>query len=1154
MCSTEFLRCASRLLLCLLSVDVLSAFNMDVDHPVFRRGPPNSSFGFSIAQHFQNGKPILLVGAPRADSGQPNTVQAGAVFACAMAEDFSTNGRNRKRTPAAALGGCTQLMIEYPAGEEFQRPPERLNSKSLHSEGKNHQLLGFVIRSSGRREEAESRAMACAPLLRWSPNAFTDGVCYLLNSELNHTGVLSPCETLPRTDRHNDYGACEQGFSGFIDDHVILTGLPGARKWTGGVFGRYQFDSGGFPDTVDRWTMEVGKDQRGVINILTSHDYLGYSVRYGRFGFWYEQADVDGVANFTVVSGATRYNQTGAVVFLPFWRHVQAEGQRQLGLSEDSFLLAGRQLGSGFGSVVEVLDLDADGFDDLLVGAPFEFQPNSDGTALAGGAVYVFYSTGVRRQKGASAQVFRAPLILRGAGVHSQFGAALTRLGNVDNDPEGLQDFAVGAPQSDSGQGSVFIYFGAKWPDFSTDPAQEINANVLNGQRSLGQNLSAFGGALAGGVDMDGDGYVELGVGAHGSDTVALFRARPIIDVRLAHFFPQKHIKIDADSTCSPTAHSCFTVVTTLRILPRNDSSRLLSRHFPGREQPFLCQLQVIPHAKGVLPRAVFVSSGTNSMEWRCGRETIVGAEERQEHSLYVPKGNPDWTNPLRFNLTVSVPRRDALEVLPLPVVNRDQRSHYFEIAFDKKCGEDNECHAELALEATLLDITRREDGIYIAKVTERDSLVVRFLVENRLERAYLAKLFVEYNNDELDEPRLMQRDYQGVLDIERKGEGLVVVGLGNPVEAGRKLSFDLAFKLVRGSSERVSASLNFRALLNSSSVEKDPTNNEWSAEVQLIKEADLQLEGASRPAIVRFSKGNRLVVDEVDIGPQVVHVYTITNRGPFYARNVSLTVSWPLQLSPAGPPTSSTRQLAPGGWALYALEDPLVRHNGQFRRCASPTRAQKTINPMGVYNDETLKLDYQLAKRQRPKRATGRTDRTETEAEAAPATSIFDSGRILRKEVEESSGAKVRIADINCKDGSALCVPLHCHFDYIGRNDSVLIEIRARLWNFTFSADYRAIDYVAISSEGFIEVDPSQGILEDVTNNFARVTTHAYPDRPQQEGQVRVWMLLLAVLIGLALLGLLVLCCSRLGFFKRKRPESLLHQAHYQHNREYDG
>lgn len=70
-------------------------------------------------------------------------------------------------------------------------------------------------------------------------------------------------------------------------------------------------------------------------------------------------------------------------------------------------------------------------------------------------------------------------------------------------------------------------------------------------------------------------------------------------------------------------------------------------------------------------------------------------------------------------------------------------------------------------------------------------------MIENRKERAFLAKLYVKYNQDELDVPRLTNNP-TGV-DVERKDHGLAVIALGNPLEEGQKLNFDMSFHLVRG-------------------------------------------------------------------------------------------------------------------------------------------------------------------------------------------------------------------------------------------------------------------------------------------------------------------------------------------------------------------
>uniref|UniRef100_A0A183GBW7 ITA11 n=1 Tax=Heligmosomoides polygyrus TaxID=6339 RepID=A0A183GBW7_HELPZ len=191
-----------------------------------------------------------------------------------------------------------------------------------------------------------------------------------------------------------------------------------------------------------------------------------------------------------------------------------------LTFTEDKFILNGTKMGSAFGYAIEVVDLNNDGFDDLIVGAPFEHRADSDGHF--GGIVYVYFSQGVERSRGESSKVFHTPITLKGPGFFSQFGLSISKLGNLDGDKSGYNDFAVGAPFADGGKGAVYVFLGQESKkEFRSTPAQIITASDLP---NLHRNVSSFGFSLSGGSDLDGNGYPDLVVGAVTEGVVTILR------------------------------------------------------------------------------------------------------------------------------------------------------------------------------------------------------------------------------------------------------------------------------------------------------------------------------------------------------------------------------------------------------------------------------------------------------------------------------------------------------------------------------------------------------------------------------------------------------------------------------------------------------
>ncbi|XP_030219450.1 integrin alpha-3 [Gadus morhua] len=435
------------------------AVYLDTQAPLVKHGAPGSLFGLSVALHQQTlhrTRSLMLVGAPK-EKAEPyvRANHTGGVYSCPITADQSDCSR------ITLLGSDTELDEAEDLIEDM--------------------WLGVSVAS---QKQPAGPILICGHRFVKLYGAFKlrhmIGKCYLRGNDLQqyHDSMhwQNPNQVCSHRGDVSGEVMCNMGISADISQTEVLVGAPGSYVWQGNVHVSWEN-----PEIF------YNPEQSSFPNMDKRHTYIGYSVALATHLLSKEAV--------TIVTGAPRDDFRGSV-FL-------ADRRNRILVVNQS--LHGEQMGSYYGNALAVTDLNNDGWSDLLVGAPFYFQPDQK----QGGAVYVYMNQG---------GWLRLRRVLHGPW-GSAFGMSLASAGDLNQD--GYQDFAVGAPFFQTG--SVYIWTGS-----STGISQEPSQVIQGSQVSPG--FRTFGFSLSGGLDVDQNFFPDLLVGSL-DDTVALLRARTIVQL-----------------------------------------------------------------------------------------------------------------------------------------------------------------------------------------------------------------------------------------------------------------------------------------------------------------------------------------------------------------------------------------------------------------------------------------------------------------------------------------------------------------------------------------------------------------------------------------------------------------------------------------------
>ncbi|XP_004577115.1 integrin alpha-6 isoform X3 [Ochotona princeps] len=1075
-----------------------SAFNLDTseDNVIRKSGDPGSLFGFSLAMHWQlqpEDKRLLLVGAPRAVAlPLQRANRTGGLYSCDI----------------TSRGPCTRIEFD--------------NDADPSSESKEDQWMGVTVQSQG----PGGKVVTCAHRYEKRQHVNTKqesrdifGRCYVLSQNLRieddmDGGDWSFCDG--RLRGHEKFGSCQQGVAATFtkDFHYIVFGAPGTYNWKGivrveqknntffdmNIFEDGPYEVGGETDHDESLVPVPANSYLGLL-FLTSvsstdpdqfvyktrpprkqpdtspdvmmNSYLGFSLDSGKA--------IVSKDELTFVSGAPRANHSGAVVLLK-------RDMKSAHLLPE-YIFDGEGLASSFGYDVAVVDLNKDGWQDIVIGAPQYFDRDGE----VGGAVYVYIN-----QQGRWNNV--KPIRLNGT-KDSMFGIAVKNIGDINQD--GYPDIAVGAPYDDMGK--VFIYHGSA-SGINTKPTQ-----ILEGTSPY------FGYSIAGNMDLDRNSYPDVAVGSL-SDTVTIFRSRPVINIQKTVTVTPSRIDLrqKMSASCGAPSGICLKVKAcfeyTAKPTSYNPSITIVGTLEAEKERRKL----------GLSSRVQFRNPGS---EPKYTQELTLNRQKQRmcmEETLWLQDNIRDKLRPIPIAASVEIQEpssRRRVNSLPevLPILNSNEpKMVQTDVHFLKEgCGDDNVCNSNLKLGYKFCTREGNQDkfsylpiqqGVPELVLKDQKDIALEITVTNGPsdpknptkdgDDAHEARLIATFPDT------LTYSAYRELRAFPEKQLSCVAnqngsqaeCELGNPFKRNSSVTFYLILSTTEVTFDTTDLDVNLK--LETTSNQDNLAS--ITAKAKVVIELLLSVSGVAKPSQVYFGGtvvGEQAMKSEDEVGSLIEYEFRVTNLGKPLKNlgTATLNIQWP-------------KEISNGKWLLYLVK---VESKGLENIACEP---QSEINPLNLKESHHSRRKREIAEKQ------------------------VDDGRKF------SLFAERKYQTLNCSM-NVNCVNIRCPLR--GLDSKASLILRSRLWNSTFLEEYSKLNYLDILTRASIDVTSVAENLK-LPNAGTQVRVTVFPSKTvAQYSVIPWWSILVAVLLGILMLALLVLALWKCGFFKRSRYDDSVPRYH---------